>query len=95
MIVNPGNATATIVIDKDTRYFDWEVAQNVPRMMRILVSIWAVLTYSSVLLFSRKEPELTIVQEALEIDSNEDDIFSNHSDKRSTTFVDANYKTEF
>lgn len=32
-IVNPENKEATIIINKDLRYFDWEVAQRVPGML--------------------------------------------------------------
>ena len=41
-LVNPNDATATIYITDDLRYFEEDVAEKVPQMLRKLCSIWII-----------------------------------------------------
>ena len=52
-LVNPNNDPATIKINEDLKFFDAEVADNVPKSLRILGFIWTALVLASILLISR------------------------------------------
>jgi MFS family permease len=65
-LVNPTNGPATIIIDKDTKYFDASIADRVPNMLRTLVLVWAIISICAVVLFERadvKTEENTVDEE--------------------------------
>lgn len=54
-LTNPDDAKATIHIDDVTSYFEPEIANNVPGMLRVLVVIWTVQISVAILLVSRNK----------------------------------------
>ena len=58
-LVNPNNAAPIKNPDSDIDYYDPEVANKVPSMLRTLVYIWSGLVLISLILTSRK-PELSL-----------------------------------
>ena len=57
-IINTDNANATIFINEDLSYFEWDVASRVPYCLRIMCIIWAVQIAVGIILISRpKEPD--------------------------------------
>lgn len=63
-LVNPNNESATIKINDDLKFFDTDVADNVPKSIRTVGFIWAALVLASILLISRPP---------LNVDAEEDD----------------------
>lgn len=63
-LVNPNNESATITINEDLKFFDDDVADNVPKSLRILGFIFMALVLASILLISRPP---------LNVDSEDDD----------------------
>lgn len=57
MIINPDDREAEIEINRNLKYFKWEVAERVPFCLRILVLIWAVMLAVGILLLNRPESE--------------------------------------
>lgn len=55
-LVNPGHDKATIE-EADMTYFDSDVADRVPSMIRVLVYCWTVLAVISIMLITRKPRE--------------------------------------
>lgn len=52
-LVNPDQLNATVKTE-DAAFFESDVAERVPQMMRTLVAIWAVLVLISILLINRR-----------------------------------------
>lgn len=51
-IINPNDSVASIYITDDLRFFEEDVAKNVPSMIRSLCSIWFVMIILSVIFIS-------------------------------------------
>lgn len=52
-VINPHNADATIFINKDLSYFDWDVASRVPSCLRLMLLIWTIMVVVGFALISR------------------------------------------
>jgi len=59
-LVNPDNKPATIRISDNLSYFDADIANHVPGMLRILLCIWLGLVVVAILLTSRPEKETQV-----------------------------------
>lgn len=57
-IVNPGNCGTSIEISENLSYFEAEIAERVPTMLRTLVAIWACMVAISIVLISRPQKDV-------------------------------------
>ena len=66
LIINPNNEVASIKINANLKYFDWEVASRVPFCLRVMSIIWGLMLLVGVFLLSRPAAEVAEEDDNLE-----------------------------